>query len=571
MGVVDLGEVGGRDEVLGGVAELDGARAVLVGDLQVVERDEAARVVRVGDRVDDAQQLVSAHLLRGDPHVLERAHDLLGRAGELRGRLLAGRRLDGHDEQSAPLDVLLGLGDLALDDLVDVAAEAVAGVVALDGRQEGVGAERVAVDDAAQDLDLEVHGVVERVEQFGPVLVDLALLGLAGRLEAGVLELDDAAVDALLELDGAVLAQKLVAERVLRALVGAQHERAGVVLGRQQALHALLLSGLLRGALAALAGLRGLRVELLLAAGVAALGADVLAGLLAPSMAPVPVRILCAGRVTVVIVRVALRLGRGLAVRRRARGCRGLAVVVLVRVAGCGEWGMFPVGAASAGYGVVPIRVAGGRFLPAAARGGAVVVIVGVAGRLGRGFAVCRRARRRRGLAVVVIVGVALGGDRRRGALPASVCGLRAVVVRGGLRGLGRRRWHGDGDVLGAVSRCGRGGRVLDGGHGRGGVGGRRGGRHGRAAVGAHRGAVHELAVAVGADHVNFSVISMPRPRRRPPAPPPSPLWYPSWASCRLSPWRRRGLHTARASGRRTGRPSASRGRPSRWRTTART
>lgn len=173
--------------------------------------------------------------------------------GELRGRLLAGRRLDGHDEQPAPLDVLLGLGDLALDDLVDVAAEAVAGVVALDGRQEGVLAERVAVDDAAQDLDLEVHGVVERVEQFRPVLVDLALLGLAGRLEAGVLELHDAAVDALLELDGAVLAQKLVAERVLRALVGAQHERAGVVLGRQQALHALLLSGLLRGALAALA------------------------------------------------------------------------------------------------------------------------------------------------------------------------------------------------------------------------------------------------------------------------------------------------------------------------------
>ena len=284
MGVVDLGEVGGRDEVLGGVAELDGARAVLVGDLQVVERDEAARVARVGDRVDDAQQLVSADLLGGDPHVLERAHDLLGRAGELRGRLLAGRRLDGHDEQSAPLDVLLGLGDLALDDLVDVAAEAVAGVVALDGRQEGVLAERVAVDDAAQDLDLEVHGVVERVEQFRPVLVDLALLGLAGRLEAGVLELHDAAVDALLELDGAVLAQKLVAERVLRALVGAQHERAGVVLGRQQALHALLLSGLLRGALAALAGLRGLRVELLLAACVAALGADVVAALLAPSM-----------------------------------------------------------------------------------------------------------------------------------------------------------------------------------------------------------------------------------------------------------------------------------------------
>ena len=495
MGVVDLGEVGGRDEVLGGVAELDGARAVLVGDLQVVERDEAARVVRVGDRVDDAQQLVSADLLGGDPHVLERAHDLLGRAGELRGRLLAGRRLDGHDEQSAPLDVLLGLGDLALDDLVDVAAEAVAGVVALDGRQEGVLAERVAVDDAAQDLDLEVHGVVERVEQFRPVLVDLALLGLAGRLEAGVLELHDAAVDALLELDGAVLAQKLVAERVLRALVGAQHERAGVVLGRQQALHALLLSGLLRGALAALAGLRGLRVELLLAACVAALGADVVAALLAPSMAPVPVRILCAGRVAVVIVWVALRLGCGLAVRRRARGCRGLAVVV--------------------------------------------------------------------------IVGVALGGGRRRGALPASVCGLRAVVVRGGLRGLGRSRGHGD--VLGAVSRCGRGGRLLDGGHGRGGVGGRRGGRHGRAAVGAHRGAVHELAVAVGADHVNFSVISMPRPRRRPPSPPPSPLWSPSWASCRLSPWRRRGRCTARASERRTGRPSASRGRPSRWRTTART
>ena len=416
----------------------------------------------------------------------------------------------------------------------------VAGVVALDGRQEGVLAERVAVDDAAQDLDLEVHGVVERVEQFRPVLVDLALLGLAGRLEAGVLELHDAAVDALLELDGAVLAQKLVAERVLRALVGAQHERAGVVLGRQQALHALLLSGLLRGALAALAGLRGLRVELLLAACVA-----------------------------VVIVWVALRLGCGLAVRRRARGCRGLAVIVLVRVAGCGEWGMFPVGAASAGYGVVPIRVAGGRFLPAAARGGAVVVIVGVALRLGCGVAVCRRARRRRGLAVVVIVGVALGGGRRRGALPASVCGLRAVVVRGGLRGLGRSRGHGD--VLGAVSRCGRGGRLLDGGHGRGGVGGRRGGRHGRAAVGAHRGAVHELAVAVGADHVNFSVISMPRPRRRPPSPPPSPLWSPSWASCRLSPWRRRGRRAARASERRTGRPSASRGRPSRWRTTART
>ena len=569
MGVVVLGEVGGRDEVLGGVAELDGARAVLVGDLQVVERDEAARVARVGDRVDDAQQLVSADLLGGDPHVLERAHDLLGRAGELRGRLLAGRRLDGHDEQSAPLDVLLGLGDLTLDDLVDVAAEAVAGVVALDGRQEGVLAERVAVDDAAQDLDLEVHGVVERVEQFRPVLVDLALLGLAGRLEAGVLELHDAAVDALLELDGAVLAQKLVAERVLRALVGAQHERAGVVLSRQQALHALLLSGLLRGALAALAGLRGLRVELLLAACVATLGADVVAALLAPSMAPVPVRILCAGRVAVVIVWVALRLGCGLAVRRRARGCRGLAVIVLVRVAGCGEWGMFPVGAASAGYGVVPIRVAGGRFLPAAARGGAVVVIVGVAGRLGCGLAVCRRARRRRGLAVVVIVGVALGGGRRRGALPASVCGLRAVVVRGGLRGLGRSRGHGD--VLGAVSRCGRGGRLLDGGHGRGGVGGRRGGRHGRAAVGAHRGAVHELAVAVGADHVNFSVISMPRPRRRPPSPPPSPLWSPSWASCRLSPWRRRGRCTARASERRTGRPSASRGRPSRWRTTART
>ena len=341
-----------------------------------------------------------------------------------------------------------------------------------------------------------MHGVVERVEQFRPVLVDLALLGLAGRLEAGVLELDDAAVDALLELDGAVLAQKLVAERVLRALVGAQHERAGVVLGRQQALHALLLSGLLRGALAALAGFRGLRVELLLAACVAALGADVVAALLAPPMAPVPVRILCAGRVA--------------------------------------------------------------------------AVIVGVAGRLGCGLAVCRRARRRRGLAVVVLVGVARG--RGRGGLQAAVCGgLRAVIACGGLRGLGHGCGCGRGDVLGAVCGCGRGGRVLDGGHGRGGVGGRRGGRQGRAAVGAHRGAVHELAVAVGADHVNFSVISMPRPRRRPPSPPPSPLWSPSWASCRLSPWRRRGRRGARASGRRTGRPSASRGRPSRWRTTART
>lgn len=158
-------------------------------------------------------------------------------------------------------------------------------------------------------------------------------------------------------------------------------------------------------------------------------------------MVPVPVRILCAGRVTVVIVWVALRLGCGLAVRRRARGCRGLAVVVLVRVAGCGDRGMFPVGAASAGYGVVPIRAAGGRFLPTAARGGAAVVIVGVAGRLGCGLAVCRRARRRRGLAVVVVVGVALGGGRRRGALPASVCGLRAVVVRGRLRGA-PARWR---------------------------------------------------------------------------------------------------------------------------------
>ena len=314
MGVVDLGEVGGRDEVLGGVAELDGAHAVLVGDLQVFERDEAARVARVGDRVDDAQKLVSADLLRVDPPVLERAHDLLGRAGEQRGRLLAGRRLDGHDEQPAPLDVLLRLGDLALDDLVDVAAEAVAGVVALDGRQEGVGAERVAVDDAAQDLDLEVHGVVERVEKFGPVLVDLALLGLARRLEAGVLELHDAAVDALLELDGAVLAQKLIAERVLRALVRAQDEGARVVLGRQKALHALLLSRLLRGALAALAGLRGLSVELLLAAGVAALGADVLAALLALPALSAAVRVICAARVAVVIVGVAGRLGRRLAV-----------------------------------------------------------------------------------------------------------------------------------------------------------------------------------------------------------------------------------------------------------------
>lgn len=314
MGVVDLGEVGGRDEVLGGVAELDGAHAVLVGDLQVVERDEAARVARVGDRVDDAQKLVSADLLRVDPHVLERAHDLLGRAGEQRGRLLAGRRLDGHDEQPAPLDVLLRLGDLALDDLVDVAAEAVAGVVALDGRQEGVLAERVSVDDAAQDLDLEVHGVVERVEKLGPVLVDLALLGLARRLEAGVLEFHDAAVDALLELDGAVLAQKLIAERVLRALVRAQDEGARVVLGRQKALHALLLSRLLRGALAALSGFRGLRVELLLAAGVAALGADVLAALLALPALPAAVRVICAARVAVVIVGVAGRLGRRLAV-----------------------------------------------------------------------------------------------------------------------------------------------------------------------------------------------------------------------------------------------------------------
>lgn len=85
MGVVDLGEVGGRDEVLGGVAELDGAHAVLVGDLQVVERDEAARVARVGDRVDDAQKLVSADLLRVDPHVLERAHDLARSRGRAAG------------------------------------------------------------------------------------------------------------------------------------------------------------------------------------------------------------------------------------------------------------------------------------------------------------------------------------------------------------------------------------------------------------------------------------------------------------------------------------------------------
>ena len=102
---------------------------------------------------------------------------------------------------------------------------------------------------------------------------------------------------------------------------------------------------------------------LLLAAGVAALGADVVAALLALSMAPAPVRIVCAGRVTVVIVGVAGRLGCGLAVCRRARGRRSLAVVVLV-------------------------RIAGGRCLPAAARGGAVVVIVGVAGRLGRGLSI---------------------------------------------------------------------------------------------------------------------------------------------------------------------------------------
>ena len=403
MGVVDLGEVGGRDEVLGGVAELDGAHAVLVGDLQVVERDEAARVARVGDRVDDAQKLVSADLLRVDPHVLERAHDLLGRAGEQRGRLLAGRRLDGHDEQSAPLDVLLRLGDLALDDLVDVAAEAVAGVVALDGRQEGVLAERVSVDDAAQDLDLEVHGVVERVEKFGPVLVDLALLGLARRLEAGVLEFHDAAVDALLELDGAVLAQKLIAERVLRALVRAQDEGARVVLGRQKALHALLLSRLLRGALAALSGFRGLRVELLLAAGVAALGADVLAALLALPALSAAVRVICAARVAVVIVGVAGRLGRRLAVCLRARARRGLAlaVVVLVGVARGVRICVLPVGVGVglAGCGGLPVGVAGGRALPATARGGAVVVLIWVAGGGCRGFggllaAVCERRLR---------------------------------------------------------------------------------------------------------------------------------------------------------------------------------
>ena len=328
MGVVDLGEVRRRHEVLGGVAELDGADAAVVGDLEVVEGDEAARVVRVGDRVDDAQQLVAADLLRGDAHVLERAHDLLGGAGELRRRLLAGRRLDGHDEQAAPLDVLLRLGDLALDDLVDVAAEAVAGVVALHGRQEGVGAEGLAVDDAAQDLDLEVDGVVEGVEQFGPVLVDLALLGLAGSLEAGVLELHDAAVDARLELHGAVLAQQVVAERVLGALVRAQHERAGVVLGREEPLHALLLAAFLGRALAFLAGLRGLGVELLLAAGVAALGADLVPALLAGRV--LALAAVAAAPMAAVLVSVRVRVG-GRAVRIVVIGVagRGLALAAL--------------------------------------------------------------------------------------------------------------------------------------------------------------------------------------------------------------------------------------------------
>ena len=53
---------------------------------------------------------------------------------------------------------------------------------------------------------------------------------------------------------------------------------------------------------------------LLLAAGVAALGADVLAGLLALPALSVAVRVICAARVAVVIVGVAGRLGRRLAV-----------------------------------------------------------------------------------------------------------------------------------------------------------------------------------------------------------------------------------------------------------------
>ena len=53
---------------------------------------------------------------------------------------------------------------------------------------------------------------------------------------------------------------------------------------------------------------------LLLAAGVAALGADVLAALLALPALSAAVRVICAARVAVVIVGVAGRLGRRLAV-----------------------------------------------------------------------------------------------------------------------------------------------------------------------------------------------------------------------------------------------------------------
>ena len=67
------------------------------------------------------------------------------------------------------------------------------------------------------------------------------------------------------------------------------------------------------------------------------------------------------------------------------------------------------VGVGLAGCGGLPVGVAGGA-LPATARGGAVVVLIWVAGRLGRRLTVCLRARACRGLAVVVLVGVA-GGD----------------------------------------------------------------------------------------------------------------------------------------------------------------
>ena len=227
------------------------------------------------------------------------------------------------------------------------------------------------------------------------------------------------------------------------------------------------------------------------------------------------------------------------------------------------------------------------------------VVVIGVACRglprgSRRGVVRIRVARRLAGGTARVSGPVVRAGRGRRRAL--RIRAVRVALRRGGFRGaVGRglgvvvigvaRRDRRDRDLLGAVARrgrrcrlvCGRG--LLDRRHGDGGLGahgrrrggGRCGGR-GRAAVGAHRGAVHELAFAVGADHVVFSVSSMPRPRRRPPRPPPSPLWFPSWISRPPSrPSRRRAPNTGRASGRSTGRSAARRGRPSRWRTIART